>query len=101
LFADDGYFISDDEGTEWSGVGPHCRNELHGPGQVEDIAVAGDGSWVVIRPDRFDSSTGVDSRLTEHLAHFYREQRQRVNQQKQEICEYHKQIERAIRERRE
>ncbi len=101
LFANNGFFISDDEGTQWGAVGTHCANELRGAGQVDEIAVAGDGSWVVIRPDGFLASTSVDSRLTERLTRFYREQKQRVERRTQEIREYHERIERAERERRE
>jgi len=101
LFANNGFFISDDEGMQWGAVGAHCANELRGAGQVDEIAVAGDGSWVVIRPDGFLASTSVDSRLTERLTRFYREQKQRVERRTQEIREYHERIERAERERRE
>jgi len=87
---DNDYFISNDKGMQWHGIPPNCSNELHREdgGPVEDIAVAGDGSWVVLCPDFFVMSTGMDSRLLEHLAQFYNKQRQQVNQQIQEICKY-------------
>jgi len=101
LFANDGYFISDEEGMESINVGEHCESELLEAGQVEDIAVAGDKSWVVIRPNHFHSSTGVDDRLVERLARFYCEQRQRVERRKQEICAYQERIGRERRQREE
>jgi len=102
LFANNGFFISDDEGTLWGGIGTHCTNELREAArQVDEVAVAGDGSWVVIRPNGFSSSTAVDSRLTERLTRFYREQKQRVERRTQEIREYHERIEHVERERRE
>jgi len=96
LFANNAFFISDDEGMQWGAVGTHCANELREARQVDEIAIAGDGLWVVIFPGGFLASTSVDSRLTEHLVHFYCEQKQRVEFQTQEICEYHKQIEHNI-----
>jgi len=44
---------------------------------------------------------GHRQRLTEHLAHFYCEQKQWVQQRQQEISEYHERIEHEERERRE
>jgi len=100
LFANNVFFISDDEGTQWSGVGYYCADELGD--EVEEFALAKDrSSWVVIRPDSFVASAFVDSRLTERLARFYREQKQRVERRQHEIRGYHERIEREERERRE
>jgi hypothetical protein len=83
LFHDDGYFISDSEGTEWSGVGPFLSKELkNGRGEINDVAFAEDGSWVVIRDDRFASSQGVPKEVTDRLNEFYQNQRAR-NQARQ------------------
>jgi len=102
LFANNAFFISNNKGTQWGAIGTHCANELHEAGQVDEIAVARDGSWVVIRPDGFLASTSVDSRLMECLVHFYHEQKQQqVEFQTQEIHEYHERIEHKERERRE
>ena len=45
-----GYFMCDDEGTEWESVGTELSKELkngHG-GNILDVALARDGSWVLI-----------------------------------------------------
>ena len=95
LFADDGYFISDSEGTEWVGVGIHCAEELKksGGGEVRDVAVAQDGSWVVIRDHRFAASEGVSNELSRRLAEFYSSHRARQAAQKAAIAAYDQRVE--------
>jgi hypothetical protein len=90
LFDGRGYFISDGEGIQWGGnLGQHVGEELKRDGDcVHDVAVAKDGSWVVIRANKFASSTGVAEELTRELASFY----SRVKQAERE------RIERAARE---
>jgi len=54
---------------------------------VEDIAVAANGSWVVIRPDDFVTSMCIDKRLCDCLTRFYDLQKQRVRHWEKEIRE--------------
>jgi len=70
---------------------------------VEDVAKAGDGSWVIIKPDHYVSSRGVDSALTQQLDQFYRDQKNRNNQRSRAINEYHnrRREEREAQERAE
>jgi hypothetical protein len=103
-----GYFISDDEGTEWLGIGEHCEKELQKRGTVNDVAEADDRTWVTIRPNSYVTSTGVDSDLSDALARFYREHKQRVANRQREIQNYHREVgkrreqaERVAREARE
>jgi len=86
LFADDDYFISDDEGTDWL-VGSYLHDELCEDGKVEDIAIAKDGEWVLIRPDRFESTDGMDASLDELLKQFYSRQKKWVKWREKEIQE--------------
>eukprot|EP00549_Striatella_unipunctata_P011361 CAMPEP_0118683402 /NCGR_PEP_ID=MMETSP0800-20121206/6026_1 /TAXON_ID=210618 ORGANISM="Striatella unipunctata, Strain CCMP2910" /NCGR_SAMPLE_ID=MMETSP0800 /ASSEMBLY_ACC=CAM_ASM_000638 /LENGTH=439 /DNA_ID=CAMNT_0006579909 /DNA_START=96 /DNA_END=1415 /DNA_ORIENTATION=- len=90
LFADSGYYISDDE-SEWYNVGSHCSNDLEEreSSDVCDVAVAGDGSWVVIGEHNYTSSTGVSSSLTKLLSRFYKQQRERQINRKEEIKHFH------------
>ena len=99
LFHNGGYFISDDEGTEWKSIGANCGEELKRSNLVvEDIAVAGDGSWVIICPNTYITSTGVDKTLENCLERFYREQKERKSKRACEIRSYHDE-ERARQER--
>jgi hypothetical protein len=98
LFDDRGYFISDSEGTEWSGtLGQHVGEELKKVGDgVHDVAVAKDGSWVVIRANRFVSSTGVSEELTRELASFYSRVRQAERERMERAA--HEEAARRMRE---
>lgn len=100
IFADEGYFISDDEGTEWCGVGEHFSNALKEKqgGAIEEVGAAGDGSWVVVRANAFVSSTGVSSELTGHISDFFKRQRDRNQRRKNEIREHNKRVQREARE---
>lgn len=103
LFNNWGYFISDNEGSEWKGIGTECGKELKKSGTVNDVAVADDGSWVVIHPNSFVTSTGVDSELDGLLRGFFGRQRQRSAKRQREIASYHQEVarERSEREARE
>jgi len=89
LFSSGQYLISDQEGLEWRLHNEHITNELqrNQNGAVKDIALAGDGSWVIIRDNNFVSSTGLDERLKSALSRFYSEQRRYGNQRSAEIRE--------------
>jgi len=108
LFHDGQCVVSDEEGTFWLMHNHHCVKEVKKPGKVEDVAVAEDGSWVVIRENNFVSSTGVDKDLVKKLTKFFSDQRQWGNERRQEIQEAHAAVERerlaqerAVREVRE
>jgi hypothetical protein len=89
LFYGDKYFISDSEGTGWSGMGPYLSKELkNGRGKINDVAVAKNGCWVVIRDDRFASSQGVPKEVDDLLNKFYMNQRAR-NQARQNQIQQH------------
>lgn len=89
LFNNNEYFISDDEGTHWN-VLSHLSKELKngGGGPVLDVTKGDDGSWLVIRPNRYAASTGVSDELTKRLRQFYREHRDRQANRSNEIKVY-------------
>jgi hypothetical protein len=97
------YFISDDEGTEWKSLGDALSNELRNGGSdpVLDVAVASDGSWIVLRPNRFSSSTGVSNEITLRLAQFYREQKARREARNAKIRAYDARVVREAEEQRQ
>ena len=101
LLPDGGYFISDSEGTAWKGAGIHLGNELKSGGKdaVLDVAVASDGQWIVIRPERYCASTGVSDALKNQLTRFYREHKQRSQKQAAAITQYDAQKQREQVER--
>lgn len=102
LFPAGGYFISDDEGTEWQVGNTHLSKELkNGRDTVLDVIKAGDGSWIVIRPNRYVASQGVCSELTTALTNFYsRHQRQQQTRAK-EIAAYDAQVRELQRKERQ
>jgi hypothetical protein len=72
LFDDGGYFIKDSEGSQWGGLGRPLSDELKtSDAEEQDVAVAKDGSWVVIRDDEFSSSVGISKKLDQELTSFY------------------------------
>jgi len=84
LFHNGQYFISDDEGEQWllkdtNLVGAIKNNE------VKEVAVAGDGSWVVIHENKYVSSVGVDEELDKKLSKFFYDQSRWSNERRQEI----------------
>ena len=103
------YFVSDSEGREWKGVGTHLSEEIKNGGKDEvlDVVVAGDGSWIVIRPERFCASKGISDDLKNVLSDFYRNHKHRSQARAAEIRQYDERlqrlqrIEREERERRE
>jgi len=102
LFSGGKYFISDQEGMEWQLCNEHITTELQkNNGNVEEIAVAEDGSWVIIRGNNYVSSTGVDQTLKNELSKFYAEQRRYGDDRRAEIREAHaaNERERLARER--
>jgi rubrerythrin len=95
LFDRGGYFISASAGASWGGLPPGVVNELAKPGCVRDVAIATNGSWVVLRDDSFAASPGVAARLVEKLNLFYTRQKARKERRVQEIQEYHDAAEEA------
>lgn len=95
------YFISDGEGTEWKTSNEYLSKELKsgGGGQIFDVAMARDGDWLIIRAERFVSSTGISSELTSRLARFYRDHRARQQERAAEIRAYDERLERERREK--
>jgi hypothetical protein len=102
LFDNGGYFISDSEGSQWNGIGQHVSDELEGSGGcARDVAVAKDGSWVVIRDHKFASSTGVAEELTRELASFYSRVREAERKRLAKEAAERERIEREAREEAE
>jgi hypothetical protein len=97
-YSDGGYFIKDSEGTEWKGLGTHLANEIKNGGtdSILDVVCARDGSWVVLRPDRYTASGGVSRELTTRLAQFYVTQKGRAQQRVNAISKFHAEKRRAI-----
>eukprot|EP00579_Thalassiosira_antarctica_P001738 CAMPEP_0201870126 /NCGR_PEP_ID=MMETSP0902-20130614/3354_1 /ASSEMBLY_ACC=CAM_ASM_000551 /TAXON_ID=420261 /ORGANISM="Thalassiosira antarctica, Strain CCMP982" /LENGTH=434 /DNA_ID=CAMNT_0048395701 /DNA_START=118 /DNA_END=1423 /DNA_ORIENTATION=- len=93
LFHRGSFAVSDEEGMTWrlhqSGLNNDspCETELRktGAGMVEELAVAGDGSWVVVRGSRFISGDGVDKELQNKLLEFFPKQCQWNNDRREEI----------------
>lgn len=50
LFSNGAYFVADDEGVEWKGVGYDCDDNLDEciGRRICDVAIAEDGSWIII-----------------------------------------------------
>lgn len=85
LFHNDLYVISDEEGMEWRLNNTHCDTEIRKPGKIEEVAMAGDGSWVIIRENKFVSSMGVDRDLEQKLSKFFSDQHRWANARRQDI----------------
>ena len=114
LFHDNYYFISDDEGENWS-LPEYPRDEVSLPGNVKEVALAKDGSWLVIRDNKYVASNGVDKDLTRKLSKFISDQRGWETTRRREIQSAHdrnrlerealveatEQLERLAEERRE
>jgi len=85
------FWISDSQGQMWSGdLDEPIANHLKSGGKddVLDLVQAGDGTWIVIRPNRFVASMGVSNRLTLRLTNFYRDQKDRREQNNLRIKNY-------------
>ena len=85
LFHHNRYIISDEEGMEWRLNNDHCDTEIRKPGKIEEVAMAGDGSWVIIRENKFVSSMGVDRDLEQKLSKFFSDQHRWANARRQDI----------------
>ena len=101
LFICCGYYIDDEEGTQWDFLGTDCNQELNKKETVNDIAVSGDGSWLVIRPNHYAGSNGGSHPMLHRLNQFYNDQGQRNDRRNHEIQQYPDQIRRREREGRE
>jgi hypothetical protein len=101
LFICCGYYIDDEEGTQWDFLGTDCNQELNKNDTVNDIAVSGDGSWLVIRPNHYAGSNGGSHPMLHRLDQFYNDQGQRNDRRNHEIQQYPDQIRRREREGRE
>jgi hypothetical protein len=88
------YYISSQVSiTYWpKNMCTHLQQELQKPfedhGRIIDLCVAGDGSWIVIRPDTFACSKGVHDDVTTKLASFYSSHKARQKKREEEINEY-------------
>ena len=103
LLPNGGYFISDSEGMAWKGVCEPLSEEIKNGGKDEvlDVVVAGDGSWVVIRPERFRVSKGISDDLANVLSDFYRNHKHRSQARAAEIRQYDERLQRTQRIERE
>ena len=86
------YFIHDNEGSQWnfsgySNIKDHVKNCKD---TICDVAIAGDGNWIVVHPTRFVVSKGIPEKLQSRLRKFYSEQRHRRELRKVVINEYRK-----------
>ena len=102
LFHNGQFLSSDEDGPMWLFDNEHINAELaaNHP-NVEDIALAADGNWLVIHGNRFVASTGVNKKLTKALSKFYSDQRKYIEDRRQEIREANaaNERERVARER--
>jgi Zinc finger, C3HC4 type (RING finger) len=102
LFDDSAYVISDDEGSEWCGLGDEFSKALqnNGTGALCDVSLAGDGSWIVIRDQYFVASQGVSQQLTHDIESFYTRQKNRNTSRQIEIAEFRAERERQAEQER-
>mmetsp|Transcript_32328 Transcript_32328/g.67815 ORF Transcript_32328/g.67815 Transcript_32328/m.67815 type:complete len:442 (+) Transcript_32328:93-1418(+) len=84
LFDDGQFFISDDEGEQWLFPDKNLARALE-KNIAKEVAVAGDGSWVVIYENKYVSSVGVDKKLDKKLSKFFSDQRRWGKERRQEI----------------
>ncbi len=87
LFSDGKYYISDDEGSQWFLNNKHLEDEVRKNGYVHEVAVAGDGSWAVVKDNSYESSFGVCKELEDKLSNFFSDQRRWIKDRKREIRE--------------
>jgi hypothetical protein len=57
-------------------------------GRILDLCVAGDGSWIVIRPDTYVCSNGVHEDVKGKLANFYSSHKARQKKRQEEINDF-------------
>jgi hypothetical protein len=99
LFSKGKYFVSHQEGFECILHNEFLDTEVKRPPQdIRDIALAGDGSWVVVRDNKYSTSSCVDPGLAKLLHRFFSDQREWNNTRSREIREAR---ERAAQEARE
>jgi hypothetical protein len=104
LFSEGNYFISHQEGFEWINTmgDEFFENEIKRPPRdIRDIALAGDGSWVVVRDNKYTTSCCADPRLAGLLHQLFSDQREWNNTRSQEIQFAGEARERAAQEARE
>ena len=84
------YFVSDAKGTEWCGLSSQLSDHLKNGGKDEivDVICAADGSWVVLRPNRFVASNGVSSKVRDRLDKFFQQQKSRRQDTNRRIKAY-------------
>ena len=88
LFHNGQFYLSDADGNLFLfHNNEHLSKELLKNKKIEDVALAVDGSWVVIFDNTFEVSTGVDKKLTKALSKFYSDQRKYIQDRRQEIRE--------------
>ena len=103
FYSSSSWFISDDEGQEWY-ISKHysINQELNKGNNVHDVALAGDGSWCVIRENKATFSTGVAKEVENQINNFFSRQRHRRQKRDIEIQHYkEEQIRKAKRLERE
>ena len=88
MFPGGGYFISDDGGMQWQGLNSHLEKEIRKPGAISDVVVASDGSWVIIRPNHYVSSTGVSEEVKNLLLQFFNRHKKCQNARSLKIRQY-------------
>jgi hypothetical protein len=94
LFPDGVYFISDAEGTEWNVSGPLFKElKQGGSDPILDVLLAGNGQWVVLRPNRFTYSQGICKRLETKISQFYSLHKQRQLARSREIAKFEREKE--------
>ena len=103
FYSSSSWFISDDEGQEWY-ISKHypINQELDKGSNVHDVALAGDGSWCVIRENKATFSTGVAKEVENQINNFFSRQKHRRQKRDIEIQHYkEEQIRKAKRLERE
>ncbi|CAJ1928648.1 unnamed protein product [Cylindrotheca closterium] len=89
LFANGQYYIKDDNGEGWNSDSIYFDRELQSSNQkVEDVAMAEDGSWIILRSYDSVRSVGLDERLETLIEDFYTMQKERKTKRDREIQEY-------------
>ncbi|KAK3279124.1 hypothetical protein CYMTET_12976 [Cymbomonas tetramitiformis] len=73
-----GYFIRDEEGMEWNGLGEHLTAELRRNCQDEvlHICESPSGEWLIVRGSSFQASDGAPKELQKALTHLFSSQRE-------------------------
>jgi hypothetical protein len=76
-----GYWISDEDGSQWTGLGPDLNQQLkttHWSRRQKSPALhvceGKEGEWLIIRDEEFSASADVPELLEKELARFYRQQ---------------------------